>query len=131
MVLKVHFVLPRGINVDAEVPGETIVEDVLKDLIEAGLIDPLGFDKAWLMKFEENGKVLDGAGPMDENGITDGTVLRVVEAWIPGRAAEGTGKNAGNSEEEQIRELNVHFVLPNAVDIKVRLPGETIVEDVL
>ncbi len=77
--IHVNFVLMNGENVEIEVPEEMIVEDALEQLVEAQIVPALDATEVWQVSFKETGKVVDIERSMAQNGIKDGTAIRV--AW--------------------------------------------------
>ena len=75
--IHVNFVMMNGENVEIEVPDEMIVEDALEQLVEAEIMRPLGATEVWKVSFKETGKDVDIERSMAQNGIKDGTAIRV------------------------------------------------------
>ena len=77
--ILVNFVLQTDTNVEVKIPEDMIVEDALEQLVESDLINALGANMEWFVAFKESGQVVDISKTMAENGITDGTALRVAQ----------------------------------------------------
>ena len=77
--ILVNFVLQNDTNAEVKIPENMIIEDALEQLVEAGLIDALGAKMEWAVAFKESGQVVDISKTVAENGITDGTTLRVAQ----------------------------------------------------
>ena len=77
--ILVNFVLQNDTNVEVKIPEDMIVEDALEQLVESELINALGANMEWFVAFKESGQVVDISKTMAENGITDGTALRVAQ----------------------------------------------------
>ncbi len=77
MEINVRFVCQNDDCAEVKLPGETIVEDALEQLVEAGILEALQSGNEWQVYFKESGKAVDTSKSMDENGVVEGTTLRV------------------------------------------------------
>ena len=82
-ISKARVALRHGIE-DRHPAFAAVRQDALVQLVVKGLITPLGSNMEWCVAFKESGKLVDITGTMDENGITDGTALRVTQSGKAG-----------------------------------------------
>lgn len=78
-VILVNFVSENNFNVEVDVEPDTVVGDILEQLVDNHYVEPLKDKMHWVVAFKETGRVLDLDKTLAENGVTDGTALRVVQ----------------------------------------------------
>ena len=82
--IHVNFVMMNGENIEIEVPDQMIVEDALEQLVQGKFIDPLGATEQWEVSFKETGEMVDIERTMEQNGIKDGTAIRIAQHGAAG-----------------------------------------------
>ena len=83
--MKITFVLRQDDAVEVRLPMDMIVEDALEQLVEANWFSPLREAMYWIVWYDtENEDVyisVDITKTFAENGIADGSRLRVIQGW--------------------------------------------------
>ncbi|MDY4140222.1 MAG: hypothetical protein SOY30_12935 [Eubacteriales bacterium] len=112
--IRIDFVLPTGAKIGVDVPPDMVVEDAVQQLVEARKLE-LEAGQVWAVYFKDknNASMVDQGRTFEENGVVNGTSLRLV--------TEGT---AGGGED-----IRVSFVLPSGANIGVDVPPDMVVED--
>ena len=83
--IHVTFLMQSGSSsVEIEVPEEMVVQDALEQLVRLEQLAPLEPGKVWVVSFKETGKLVALEKTMAENGITEGTALRIAETGVAG-----------------------------------------------
>ena len=78
--ILINFILPNDTNVEVNIPKNMYVQDALEQLVEKELIAPLQQGKEWKVAFKESGELVEINKTIEQNGITEGTDLRVAQS---------------------------------------------------